>query len=291
MLAEEVSFNSRLVRDLAWVIASPPLVSGMLNDTLWWSHEGCYNEYLDCLPALKELDLDPTPLMNHLEQSNAKRLGHRFESLVAYWIIISPNYNLLAKNIQVIKDGHTYGEIDFVIQNSDTQKIIHLEVAVKFYLGSSPYQDPFRWFGTNTKDQLGRKVEHLMLKQTQLGRTHSSYFKKLGIHIDERQCFLKGRLFYPIGTDTPPHGVTSNHLRGRWIQNNTKPVTGLYYPINKKDWLAEINHNDLKQTDIQKEIKKYQKSTCFTELKKNSSGTYQEVNRLFYLPKEFKFPL
>jgi hypothetical protein len=290
MLEERLIFKNRLVRDLEWVIASPPLVSGLLNDTHWWNHEDCYNEYLDCLPALKELDLDPSPLSYHLERAKSKRLGHRFEALIAYWITISPNYKLLAKNIQVIVHGHTYGEVDFIIQEKRTLKVIHLEVAVKFYLGSPPYKDSFRWFGTNTQDQLGRKVDHLTFKQTQLCKIHSTYFKQQGIHIDERQCFLKGRLFYPIGSDIPPHGVTSNHLRGRWMQSRSESVTGLFYPIDKIDWLAEINHDDLKQTEIQKYIGKFEKPQCLTELKKDSSRSYKEINRIFYLPKEFGFP-
>ena len=55
-------FKHREVRDLAWVIASPPLVSSNiltdnLNETQWWSNENCLSEFKDCLLELKKLDL------------------------------------------------------------------------------------------------------------------------------------------------------------------------------------------------------------------------------------------
>jgi hypothetical protein len=114
-------FSNRLVRDLAWVIASPPLVSGNFNDTHWWSHSDCLAEFEDCLPTLKSLDKDPAPLIAHLDKLTSGRLGLRFESFIAYWITISPNYELLAKNIQIIdalkKGRHTHGELDFIIRD------------------------------------------------------------------------------------------------------------------------------------------------------------------------------
>jgi len=284
-------FQNRLVRDLAWVISSPPLVAGEINDTHWWSHQDCLNEYSACLPALKILDQNPAPLITHLEKVKSKRLGLRFEALVAYWIKISPNYKLLEQNIQIIKEGHTFGEMDFIIKEVCSQKVIHLEVAVKFYLGSPPYEDPFHWFGTNTQDQLGKKIAHLKTRQTQLGKTHANYLKERGIEIDKQHCFLKGRLFYPLGFDAPPNGVTSNHLRGRWFKNIPKQNTKLLYPVDKSDWLAEIQHSDINQDLLQTSVEEKDWPRCYIEIEKeNSSNELYEVNRLFYLPTSFRFP-
>ena len=119
-------FSNRLVRDLAWVIASPPLLAGNYNDTHWWSHANCLTEFEVCLPALLALDKDPSPLIEHFEKLKSGRLGLRFEHFIAYWLIISPNYELLTQNLQIIepivsphkKGSHTHGELDFIIRNT-----------------------------------------------------------------------------------------------------------------------------------------------------------------------------
>jgi len=180
-------FKHREVRDLVWVILSPPLVSGNSfngtpKETHWWSYDDCISEFEDCLPMITQLDEDPKPLIHYLSTLKHKRLGSIFEGLISYWLTISPNYQELHQNIQIIENNHTFGEIDFIILEKATQEVIHLEVAVKFYLGCAPYNDPYRWFGTNTKDQLGKKIDHLNLHQTQLS---SKYPKELQKHIED----------------------------------------------------------------------------------------------------------
>lgn len=283
-------FSNRIVRDLAWVIASPPLISGNYNNTHWWSHSDCLAEFEDCLPALELLDKNPTQLIEHLDKLKSNRLGLRFESFIAYWISISPNYELVAQNIQIIealkKGSHTHGELDFIIQDVRTNKTIHLEVAVKFYLGTEPYNNPFRWFGTNISDQLGKKVEHLKQHQTQLSEKFSTYLKERCYTIDTKQCFLKGRLFYPQKIDTPPQGVTENHLRGRWAQSPHATNNGLLYPLDKSDWLAELNENDLYKQSLKTRFPKNEKALCYARVTQG----FKEIERVFYLPDEFSFP-
>lgn len=286
-------FSSRIVRDLAWVIASPPLVAGNYNDTHWWSHDDCLTEFNDCLPRLLALDKDPSPLVEHFQHLKSGRLGLRFEHFIAYWLIISPNYVLLAQNIQIIepfsnpkqKGSHTHGELDFIIRDIHTNKTIHLEVAVKFYLGCPPYENSFRWFGTNTSDQLGKKVAHLKQHQTQLSDKFGSYLRERNHNIDEKQCFLKGRLFYPIESDTPPIGVTDNHLRGRWIQSPNNIGEALH-SIVKKDWLAPLNSDDLLDKDAQLDFLADEKAQCYVQINDNN----EEIGRIFHLPESFSFP-
>jgi len=283
-------FSNRWVRDLAWVIASPPLVSKNVNDTYWWNHDNCLNEFTDCLPALLALDKDPSPLIEHFDKLKSARLGLRFEHFIAYWLIISPNYQPLTQNLQIItplkKGSHTHGELDFIIRDTHTNTVIHLEVAVKFYLGSAPYEDPFRWFGTNTNDQLGKKVEHLQQHQTQLTTKFSPYLHERGYQIDERQCLLKGRLFYPEGSDAAPEGVSKNHLRGRWIQSTKSIEDGVLYSIEKKDWLATLSEKDLISRSSQLAFSTSKRARCYV----HSNNKNEETDRIFHLPDNFIFP-
>ena len=287
-------FKHRSVRDLAWVIASPPLVSGILDGVKWWSNEDCIAEFNDCLDELHKLDLHPEPLNAHLNNVKNRRLGSVFEAYISYWLKISPNFCELHQNIQLIEDKHTYGEIDFIIQNLATNEIIHLEVAVKFYLGCEPYTDSYRWFGTNTKDQLGKKIDHLRSHQTQLSEKHPEKIQKHCKHpINAKHCFVKGRLFYPKNSDTPPANLplADKHLRGRWSYVNEYSANNKVISINKSHWLADLNSQDINELkDLsQKTLSTIDRAECFVELEE-IDGKLVEKQRCFYLPDNFEFP-
>jgi len=287
-------FIHREVRDLAWVIVSPPLVSGVIDGVHWWSSDDCLAEFNDCLDELTKLDEEPVPLFNHLSKVKNRRLGSVFEALISYWLVISPNYRELKQNIQIIEDKHTYGEIDFIIEELSTQKIIHLEVAVKFYLGCAPYEDAFRWFGTNTKDQLGKKINHLKIHQTQLSKKYPEKLKKHFEHdIDQRHCVIKGRLFYPENSDISPHHphLAKNHLRGRWYYLNQYDDSRTVIKINKSHWLAPLNSADIETMKVESKesIETIDRAECYVMLENNQSKLIEE-QRIFYLPKTFIFP-
>ncbi len=297
-LTQTNDFKQPCVRDLAWVIASPPLVSGSFNQARWWNRQQCLKEFHDCLPALQALDKKPQPLIDHLNLIKSKRLGLYFEGLVSFWLsFISPNYRLLAHNIQLFetleKGKHTLGEIDFIIQEIKTAKTIHLEVAVKFYLGTVPLEDTYHWFGTNTKDQLGRKLDHLKQLQTQLSKIHPEL---LDFNIDERHCLLKGRLFYPQGLDQAPAGISKAHLRGRWLYASQNCHDQLLIPLDKNNWLAELNHAEIKQQLAKQAPNKLfnnepARATCYSITAKDKREKYRELERLFILPDDFTFPI
>lgn len=302
-------FKNRDVRDLAWVISSPPLVAGYFNQTRWWNHKECLKEFEDCLPELKLLDKNPVPLTTHLDQLKSKRLGMRFESLISFWLDnVSPNFTLLGQNIQLFElinknsdnSRRTLGEVDFIIEENHSKKIIHLEVAVKFYLGIADLEDPYRWFGTNLDDQLGKKLDHLKSHQTQL---LSKYPEKTPYQVDETHCLLKGRLFYPLDENTSPLGVTENHLRGRWLRDgdsvnndigkeNSQAIHSLV-ALQKNEWLAELTATDIEERTIQREFSPLDRSQCYSSVvddKNKEKNKKIELERVFHLPKSFQFP-
>lgn len=294
------AFKHRVVRDLAWVIASPPLISGDYaashkknKPVHFLTHEECLQELSDCSMALQQLDHDPSPLLTHLDKLKSKRLGYRFEAFVAYWLQISPNFELLAHNIQIIENKVTLGEVDFIVKNQHSHKIIHLEVAVKFYLGTAPFDNAFRWFGTNTHDQLGKKQQHLLQNQTQLSL---KYPQHLNHKIDQRHCLLKGRLFYPYGTQTSPSTATGNHLRGFWIKQSDVSKEAslknkLLFRLEKNEWLSTLQHLDLQTKEAVKSVYDKDRAQCYIMVEKDKeSSSLKENERIFILPDYFKFP-
>ena len=287
-------FKHRTVRDLAWVIASPPLVSGFIADVLWWNDEDCLSEFADCLIELKKLDKHPKPLVDHLANLKNKKLGSVFEGLISFWLSISPNYQEKLNNIQIIEDKHTYGELDFIIEEITSGKIIHLEVAVKFYLGSEPLADPYRWFGTTIQDQLGKKVDHLRTHQTQLTKKYPDqlkhYFNK---PIDERHCIVKGRLFYPENSHRSPKNLSlaDSHLRGSWSYLNDTEISNTLIKINKSHWLAEFSNEDIQASNFssKKSQTSIDRAECYVDTGFNA-GELCEKQRIFHLPQSFLFP-
>jgi hypothetical protein len=164
---EWLDFHQPAVRDLAFALASPPLlinwpteltperIIDLPSDAFWQSH---FQRYL---PRLHALDQDPTELNTMLASLPTTRLGVRFEALLSFWLNDHTDHwhdlELLAKNIQLKDDKRTIGEVDFIIQNKITHEIEHWELSLKFYLGEGVMR-PYEWRGLNDRDTFGRKT-------------------------------------------------------------------------------------------------------------------------------------
>jgi hypothetical protein len=233
------TFRHRCVQDLAWVIRSPPLISGHIAQTDWWGAGHFTQEYQACLADLVKLDLDPGALEKALSNVKSYRLGHYFEALVAFWLGISPHYRLLARQIPLRNGTKTLGEIDFIIQDRKTGQIIHLEVAVKFYLGHGDLHNMTNWHGPGLKDRLDIKFEHLCRHQTQISRKHPEL---VPYPVDTYACLLKGRLFYPPNQPAGTLFTAPAHPSGSWCHTppEISEQNSQLIHLTKKNWLAPI---------------------------------------------------
>jgi hypothetical protein len=223
-------FQHAAVRDLAFALASPPLLAAwpihltppipvdLFSAEFWHSHYARY------LPRLLALDLDPEPLETALASLSSTRLGVRFEALLSFWLTDKSadwhEFVLLAQNIQLKDHKRTIGEIDFLIHNQTTLEVEHWELSLKFYLGEARLA-PFDWRGLNDRDSFGRKIKHTLSHQFNVSEIDHP---TLGlITIQKRRAVFKGRLFYPDA----PHSAAADlaattawlhpaHLRGTW---------------------------------------------------------------------------
>ncbi|MBL0314825.1 MAG: DUF1853 family protein [Flavobacteriales bacterium] len=188
-------FHDPDVAALSWAIASAPLVKENCGELPIIDEEWCDQQLELHLDWLKQLDSDPSPLKNFIQDDDAKLLGKRFESLLAFWFEQSPHFELIGRNIRFENSGAS-GEADFLIRDLIDGELIHLEAACKYYIGL-PYS-PKRntWVGPNGIDSLQLKLEKLR-KQVNLFRTTpgKKFLEEHGLEIPGRAVLLKGYFF------------------------------------------------------------------------------------------------
>ena len=163
-------------------------------------------------------------------------MGKRMEYFFKAALICNPQIKLLANNIQIHHNKTTLGELDFLVNDLQYQKIVHIELMYKIYVYDPNIQNQMeRWIGPNRKDSLMEKLEKV--KNNQLPLLHSlparSFLDSLEIYPDnvEQQICFKAKLFIP------------KHLNGYNFPNvNNQCVVGYYYDLQQ--FKEEFQDND-----------------------------------------------
>lgn len=238
-----LQFKQPVVRELAFAIASPPLLSQWphqqpdfsisLPDAQFW-----HQQFLNYWPRLQQLEQNPQPLQDYLQKLRSTRLGIRFEQLLAFWLeddAYHP-FKLLGHSIKRMDGQRTLGEIDFLIKNKNSGEIEHWEVAIKFYLGESQLMTD-QWLGLNRNDSLGRKIRHLGQRQFAVDQIE-------GQAIQRRRAIIKGRLFYPANNRLHvPHWIAQSHLTGLWGDDIPITPDQYYWRRAGRDERMVVQHN------------------------------------------------
>lgn len=241
------------VRQLAFAIASPNILSClpenldithsfMLHDTKFW-----LQHYQNYRFRLQQLDQCPTPLLNFLQQLKSTRLGLRFEMFIWFWLLENEYhpYQLLGHSIQKIAGPKTLGELDFLLLNTETQKVEHWEVALKYYLAEADFNLQY-WYGLNRSDTLYRKLNHFTQKQFQ-------FTDALEHRIEQRYAVFKGQLYVPLRINyLLPHWVNTTRRLGQW--GDKIPHADLqFYRLQRHEWICAdaqtMNHTPIWWTD------------------------------------------
>ncbi len=230
------------VRDLAWALSSPPLMQPDDSGCHWFDDHWCRQLGEDSENWLHQLDADPKALQALLAVRHGQRLGRYFESLWAFYFEHSPRFRLLCQNVQIIDGARTLGELDFIVQDLQTGKTLHIEVSVKFYLGVDDTREQHNWYGPNSQDRLDIKMHTLLARQSRLTQQPqvAAQLHQQGICVDACAVILKGRLFYPMPGSPPPKHCHGSHLRGRWQRFSgfdCEPGR-CYLPMPRSGWLA-----------------------------------------------------
>lgn len=248
-------YKHQAVRDLAWVVSSPPLILQRSHPCLWPPAKWFVQLAEDTLLWLASVDEDPAELEALITGQKDRRLGKYFETLWFYWLSHTKRFDIVENNVQIIIDGETLGEIDFVLFDNVSRQTIHWEVAIKFYLGVGDTREMCHWHGPHLRDRLDIKVQHLRHRQSLISKNLrvSQWLKTQGIHIDQCAVILKGRLYYPwacfgqnwrLVTALMPAECAPGHLFSGWLtqsqfdqafDNNQQ-----FMPLIDKGWLEKI---------------------------------------------------
>lgn len=250
--SEHLAFSHPLVRQLAWCIGSPALISGDAIVTDQWLSTA----FEDARTWLASLDEAPEPLQHALERCHSYKLGVRFETFIAFWLHQHPRFKVHATNLQVVDDGQTLGEFDFLFTDLESGETHHWETAVKFYL-SWPQQRPTEWMGPGGRDTLRRKERHALNKQLALSKTNAGAIalQRLGLETVRPKLFIKGMLFEASPAIPSNLGISQTlgllRERAQWctIDTATAKIGGQRWKwLDKTQWLGKLEQdgfNDL----------------------------------------------
>lgn len=156
-----------------------------------------------------------------LELERIFTYGKRAEIFFELQLQQHSKFKILEKNIQVNRGKITIGEMDFLIQNRQSQEKIHLELVTKFYLYDEEQElEKDRWVGPNRKDRLSLKLAKLREKQLPLlfKKETRDLLKSLGYlntEFKQEVCF-KADLFVPR-KNLNYKEINIQCIKGYWI--------------------------------------------------------------------------
>ncbi|WP_449431860.1 DUF1853 family protein [Pseudomonas putida] len=280
------------VRDLAWTLLSPPLLSTPpcpqrhpLAGSAWAGDGQLLKAWL------QGLERDDQPLREWLARLTSRRLGLYYESLWQFALRQAPGIQLLAANLAIREGGHTLGELDILLR--DREGVHHLELAIKLYLGPhAGGHDPAHWLGPGCHDRLGIKLAHLAGHQLPMSATAQSReaLARLGVEQVQAHLWLGGYLFYPqVGHAEPPAGANPQHLRGRWLRRRdwVGGPNQCWQPLHRQAWLAPARAEANEQWTAQRferwldALDADAPAQLLVRLEEQGDGAWEEVERLF----------
>lgn len=224
---------TRYLNDLAWMLKSPELLE--LNSEL---------SIRDLTHRMK--------VSNNFNYKETHRLGVYFEQLWQHLVYSCDSLEVLEHNLQVIIEKNTLGEFDSIIRDKESQKNIHCELAVKFYLKVGDGSTLSDWVGPNLQDRFDNKYDRLFEHQLALSKKEliKQWLADRNIKIDAIKLLTKGRLFYPLDDYmnddfSYPREVSTRHLKGFWTSWEDFAHLQLsssidWYLLPKKYWLSNI---------------------------------------------------
>jgi hypothetical protein len=249
---------------------------------------------------LAELDANPAPLIDALGGKPPKRLGLYFEALWQFFLQQDPHTELIAHNLAVHDNGRTLGEFDCLYYDHARQQAVHLELAVKYFLGfhnTTSKNEPVLWYGPNRQDRLDLKLAHMLDRQIMLGE-HSAArdrLKEIGITSFKREIVFHGYLFNAFSAALPyPEGHNKLGHGGRWLavsdleKISRGDAAKEFIILPRQRWLspavASMDDEILSSGQLQERMNAHFSEANRAQLITSLNGQGEERERFFVTP-------
>lgn len=162
---------------------------------------------------------------SNLEINEKIPLGKRVERFFEYYLKQNEFYEIKKKNIQIINNKNTLGELDFIVYNKKENTYEHVELVYKYYLYDVNFKEEIhRYIGPNRDDSLVKKLNKLKNKQFPLLFKDESKEYLSGVdlqNIEQKLCFM-ANIYLPLA------------LKNHTLENiNNACIKGYYININE----------------------------------------------------------
>jgi hypothetical protein len=132
---------------------------------------------------------------------------------------------VLAANELLRVGRRTLGELDVLYRHDG--RVVHREIALKYYLAATPGTDPSAWVGPGRRDRLDLKLDRLATHQltvAEQARAEDAWPAALPFP-DVTEVLLLGALFAPPDDVRLPEGACPDVDHGHWYLLRTSRVT------------------------------------------------------------------
>lgn len=228
--------NQPILADLHWLLTSPSLIAPhALPPDMADGNQQQGNTWWQALAG--RLDDLLAPPIGHA----GFRLGRYAEFLLGEALARLPDVRLLASQLAVQDGGRSLGEYDFLVAQPAPQPLLHIELAVKFFI-ALPVGERLYYVGPALRDSLEIKLAHLFDRQLRLSQTPAGRAALPQAGRVSPMAWLRGRLFYPASHPAAWSMLASDHLRGWWRRaDEAIPSTdpkSTWRVLAKPNWLA-----------------------------------------------------
>lgn len=198
-------FQHSSVRDLAWLLLSPPMFRGQLGPFPAYRLPQDEAQCLDWLAQIDATLQKDTKAFPEISRQGFRRLGLYCEALLAFYFEHCGHYRQTHHNIRVQGEQQTMGECDFLLADHQG-RVSHVELAVKFYLQRAAGEQQWdSYIGPNAIDRLDIKVQRMISHQLALPHLNEAQeplqrkLESLGLagRAITSHHWVKGFLFFP----------------------------------------------------------------------------------------------
>ena len=251
--------SQQLLHDLYWCVSSPSLLISeppefkgeLLYKIISDDQQDKFQQWFNTLTS------DTRLLIDFFANDDQLIVGKYFERLLYFFFTHYHQFDVLYSGKQLFDGDKTIGEIDFIIEDLHTNEIIHIEIAVKYYMGYRNTSKHSMWIGPNGMDTLEKKMKKF---EKQLALSKSEELIKL-IKVDKRKILLKGYFFKHFTSNSLPYFNKPENDECLWLyQNEMNKIIDAeeYYSIIPKNkWLGfylDTRLEFLKGKDIMKKV-------------------------------------